>query len=40
MEHLEGLHGIERGSFLWAVQVEGEREIEIRIVVWLGEPES
>jgi hypothetical protein len=40
MEQPEGLHGRERGSFLWVVQDEGEREMEIRIVVWLGKPES
>jgi hypothetical protein len=28
------------GSFIWVVQVEGERELEIRIVVWLVKPES
>jgi len=33
MEQPEGLHGRERGSFLWVVQANGEREMEIRIDV-------
>ena len=36
MEQPEGLHGRERGSFLWVVQDEAKREMEIRIVVELG----
>jgi hypothetical protein len=36
MEWPQGLHGRERCSFLGVVQAEGEREIEIRIVVRLG----
>jgi hypothetical protein len=36
MEQPEGLHGTERGSFLWVVQAERERELEIRIFVELG----
>jgi hypothetical protein len=39
MEQLEGLHGRERGSFLWVVMDEGERELEITIDVWLGKLE-
>jgi hypothetical protein len=40
MEQPEGLHCRERGSFLWVVQDEGEESWKIRIVVWLGKPES
>jgi hypothetical protein len=40
MEQPKGLHGREMGSFLWVVKDEGEREMEIRIVVWLGKPRS
>jgi hypothetical protein len=36
MEQPQGLHGRERCSFLGVVQAEGERELEIRIVVRLG----
>ena len=36
MEQPQGLHGKERCSFLRVVQVEGGRELEIRIVVRLG----
>jgi len=39
MEQPGGLHGIEMCSFLWVVQAEGEREMEIRIDVWLGKLE-
>ena len=36
MEQPQGLHGRESYSFLGVVQTEGERELEIRIVVSLG----
>jgi hypothetical protein len=36
----EGLHGRERCSFLWVVQAEGERELEIQICCVVGKPES
>jgi hypothetical protein len=36
----EGLHGRERCSFLWVVQAEGERELEIQICCEVGKPES
>jgi hypothetical protein len=40
MEKPKGLDGRERGSFIWVVQDEGEGELEIRIVVWMGKLES
>jgi hypothetical protein len=40
MKYPKGLHDRERGLFLWVVQAEGERELKIRIVAWLGKPES
>jgi hypothetical protein len=40
MEQLEGLHGIERCSFLWVVQAEGERDLEIKICCVIGKPKS
>ena len=40
MEQREGLYGRERCSFLWVVQAEGERELEIRIYCVVGKPES
>jgi hypothetical protein len=40
MGNPEGMHGREMGSFLWFVHAKGEREMEIRIVVWLGKHES
>jgi hypothetical protein len=36
MEQSQGLHGRERCSFLGVVHAEGETELEIRIVVRLG----
>jgi hypothetical protein len=39
MEQPQGLHRIERCSFLWVVQDEGERELEIRICCVGGKPE-
>jgi hypothetical protein len=36
MEQPQGLHGRERCSFLGVVQAEGERELEIRIAMRLG----
>jgi hypothetical protein len=38
MEQPEGMHGRERGSFLWVMQAEGEREMEIRICCVVGKP--
>jgi hypothetical protein len=40
MEQLQGLHGIEKCSFLGVVQTEGGREMEIRIRCEVGKPES
>jgi hypothetical protein len=39
MEQPRGLHCKERGSFIWVMEAEEEREMEIRIVLWLGKVE-
>jgi hypothetical protein len=38
MEQPEGLHGRERGSFIWVVRDERERMLEIRIFYVVRKP--